>query len=128
MGTRESRGATRPCRPAAGKSPQGTAVALLALGAAFGAVVFGQLRSRSQSASLPSLRFEIPTPPTDEPSVALSADGSLIAFVANRERTPMLWVRALDGAESRVLEGLKAPAIPSGRLMGARSASSLTTN
>ena len=80
-------------------------MALLALGAAFGAVVFGPLRSRPQPASLPSLRFEIPTPPTDEPSVALSADGTQIAFVANRERMPMLWVRALDGAESRDARG-----------------------
>ncbi len=49
-------------------------VALLALGAAFGAVVFAPLRSRPQpAASLPSLRFEIPTAPTDDSSLALSA-------------------------------------------------------
>ena len=97
-------------------------VALLALGAAFGAVVFGPLRPRPQPASLPSLRFEIPTPPTDEPSVALSADGTQIAFVANRERTPMLWVRALDGTESRVLEGTEGASYPfwspDGRTLG----------
>ena len=97
-------------------------VALLALGAAFGAVVFGPLRSRPEPASLPTLRFEIPTPPTDEPSVALSADGTLIAFVANRERTPMLWVRALDGTESRVLEGTEGASYPfwspDGRTLG----------
>ena len=47
-------------------------------------------------ARLPALRFEIPTAPTDDPSVALSADGTQIAFVANQNRVPVLWVRALD--------------------------------
>ena len=98
-------------------------VALLALGAAFGAVVFAPLRSRPQpAASLPSLRFEIPTAPTDDSSLALSADGTLIAFVANRERTPMLWVRALDGVESRVLAGTEGASYPfwspDGRTLG----------
>ena len=98
-------------------------VALLALGAAFGAVVFGAAAIQAAAAaSLPSLRFEIPTPPTDESSVALSADGTQIAFVANRERTPMLWVRALDGVESRVLAGTEGASYPfwspDGRTLG----------
>jgi serine/threonine protein kinase len=97
-------------------------VASLALGAAIGALLFGPFRSRPQPASLPSLRFEIPTAPTDDPSVALSADGTQIAFVANRERTPMLWVRALDSAESRVLDGTEGASYPfwspDGRTLG----------
>ncbi len=97
-------------------------VASLALGAAIGALLFGPFRSRPQPASLPSLRFEIATAPTDDPSVALSADGTLIAFVANRERIPMLWVRGLDSAESRVLEGTEGASYPfwspDGRTLG----------
>jgi serine/threonine protein kinase len=97
-------------------------VASLGLGAVLGALIFGPFRSTPPAASLPSLRFDIPTPPTDEPSVALSADGTQIAFVANRERTPMLFVRALDGTESRVLEGTEGASYPfwspDGRTLG----------
>ena len=54
--------------------------------------------------------------------MALSADGTQIAFVANRERTPMLWVRALDSAESRVLDGTEGASYPfwsaDGRTLG----------
>ena len=97
-------------------------VASLGLGAVVGALIFGPFRTSPAPASLPSLRFDIPTPPTDEPSVALSADGTQIAFVANRERTPMLWVRALDGTESKVLEGTEGASYPfwspDGRALG----------
>ena len=97
-------------------------VASLGLGAVLGALIFGPFRSTPPPASLPSLRFDIATPPTDEPSVALSADGTQIAFVANRERTPMLWVRAFDGAENRVLEGTEGASYPfwspDGRTLG----------
>ena len=50
---------------------------------------------------LPALRLEISTAPTDDPSMALSPDGTQLAFVANRDRVPVLWVRALDAVESR---------------------------
>jgi serine/threonine protein kinase/Tol biopolymer transport system component len=97
-------------------------VASLGLGAVLGALIFGPFRSTPTPATLPSLRFDVYTPPTDEPSVALSADGTLIAFVANRERTPMLWVRALDGTENRVLEGTEGASYPfwspDGRTLG----------
>jgi serine/threonine protein kinase/Tol biopolymer transport system component len=52
-----------------------------------------------------TLQFEVTTPPTDTPVMALSADGRLLAFVANQERRPMLWVRSLDTVENRRLAG-----------------------
>ena len=68
---------------------------------------------RSQSrADLQTLRLEITTPPTDEPAMALSPDGTQLAFVANQNRVPMLWVRPLDAAESRVLPGTENARFP----------------
>jgi Tol biopolymer transport system component/tRNA A-37 threonylcarbamoyl transferase component Bud32 len=61
---------------------------------------------------LPALRLEISTAPTDDTTLALSADGRRIAFVANQNRRPVLWVRSLDGAESRVLPGTEGASFP----------------
>jgi serine/threonine protein kinase/Tol biopolymer transport system component len=69
-------------------------------------------RGRESPRELPALRLEITTAPTDDPSVALSPDGTLIAFVANQDRVPMLWIRALDGAESRVVPGTAGASFP----------------
>jgi len=63
-------------------------------------------------AGLPSLRLEISTAPTDDTTLALSADGQRIAFVANQNRRPVLWVRALAGAESRILPGTEGASFP----------------
>jgi Tol biopolymer transport system component/tRNA A-37 threonylcarbamoyl transferase component Bud32 len=68
-------------------------------------------RSEAAPAS-PPFRFEIATPPTDDPSVALSPDGAQIAFVANQDRVPMLWVRALDATENRALPGTQGARFP----------------
>jgi eukaryotic-like serine/threonine-protein kinase len=62
--------------------------------------------------SRPALQLEITTTPTDDPSTALSADGSQIAFVANRDRVPTLWVRALDTLENRPLPGTAGASFP----------------
>ena len=97
-------------------------VASVGLGAVLGALIFGPFRSTPPPASLPSLRFDIPTPPTDDPSLALSADGTKIAYIANRDRIPVLWVRALDGADSRALAGTEGASSPfwspDGRTLG----------
>jgi eukaryotic-like serine/threonine-protein kinase len=61
---------------------------------------------------LPTLRLEVATPPTDDPSMALSPDGTQMVFVANQNRRPMLWVRALDKVESRVLPGTEGASFP----------------
>jgi serine/threonine protein kinase len=98
-------------------------VASLGLGAVLGALISGPFRtSPAPVASLPSLRFEIPTASSDDPSVALSADGTQLAYIAYRDRIPMLWLRALDGTESRALagsEGASSPFwSPDGRTLG----------
>ena len=62
--------------------------------------------------SLPPLQLEIGTAPTDDPSTALSPDGSQIAFIANRDGAPALWVRSLDALESRALPGTDGASFP----------------
>ena len=70
----------------------------------------------------PALRFEVTTPPTDDPSTTLSPDGTELAFVANQDRVPVLWVRPLDSAASRALPGTEGASFPfwspDGRTLG----------
>jgi Tol biopolymer transport system component len=61
---------------------------------------------------LPTLQFEVTTPPTDVPSMAMSRDGRLLAFVANEERRPVLWIRSLDSVENRKLPGTEGASAP----------------
>jgi tRNA A-37 threonylcarbamoyl transferase component Bud32 len=68
------------------------------------------LRSGGDEAQM--VRFEVPTAPTDDPAMALSPDGTQLAFVANQERRPMLWVRTLDKIENRALPGTEGAAFP----------------
>ena len=86
----------------------------LALVLATAAVVAGvrALRGWGASPDLPTLRFEVSTAPTDDPSVALSQDGRQIAFVANQDRVPVLWVRSLDAIENRALPGTRGASFP----------------
>lgn len=70
------------------------------------------LRGRGAALDMPALRFEISTAPTDDPSLALSPDGTHIAFVANQDRVPVLWVRALDAIENRALAGTEGASYP----------------
>ena len=70
------------------------------------------LRDRDAAPDLPAFRFEIATAPTDDPSTALSPDGAQIAFVANEDRVPMLWIRALDSVENRALPGTEGASYP----------------
>jgi eukaryotic-like serine/threonine-protein kinase len=70
------------------------------------------LRPERTVADLPTLRLEITTPPSDDATMAMTSDGSRIAFVANQNRVPMLWVRPLDATESRVLPGTEGASFP----------------
>ena len=97
----------RPSRVARLMVPLSILVAAAAVAAAVVA-----LRGRGAAPDPPALRFEIATAPTDDPSVALSADGTQIAFVANQNRAPMLWVRSLDAVESRALPGTGGASFP----------------
>jgi Tol biopolymer transport system component len=87
-----------------------TAVAALVLATIVAGVL--AMRARGTPQPQPTIRFEVATPPTDDPAVALSADGAKLAFVANQNRTPMLWIRALDAIESRVLAGTEGASFP----------------
>jgi Tol biopolymer transport system component/tRNA A-37 threonylcarbamoyl transferase component Bud32 len=87
------------------------AAALLVALAAVAAAVFA-MRGRGALTELPTLRFEIATPPTDDPSMALSPDGTALVFVANRDHVPMLWVRSLDATENRALPGTEGASFP----------------
>ena len=62
----------------------------------------------------PELRaVEITTPRTADPfSFAISPDGRRLAFVAERDGQPMLWVRDLDSVNSRVLPGTEGARRP----------------
>jgi Tol biopolymer transport system component len=88
-----------------------TALALVLATAAAAAGVVA-LRGRTAAPDLPALRFEVPTAPTDDPSLALSPDGTQLAFVANKDRVPMLWVRSLDAVENRALPGTQGASFP----------------
>ena len=90
-------------------------------------VLVGALRALGDDnddadARTPSLRFEVTTPPTDVPHMALSPDGTQLAFVANEDRRPALWLRSLERVETRKLpgtEGAQGPFwSPDGRSIG----------
>jgi serine/threonine protein kinase len=88
------------------------AAALLALTAiAVAGAAFVMLRQPA-APEAPTLRLEITTPPTDDPAMTLSSDGSQLAFIANQNRRPMLWVRALEAIESRALPGTEGASYP----------------
>ena len=84
---------------------------LLAVALLLAAAVFVAGR-RVSPPDPPLLQFEIATAPTDDPSVALSPDGSRLAYVANRDRVPVLWVRELGALESQALPGTERASMP----------------
>ena len=65
-------------------------------------------------ADVPELRVvEITTPRTSDPwSFALSPDGRRLAFVADHDGQPTLWVRALDAADAHALPGTEGARRP----------------
>ena len=84
----------------------------LVLAAVAGVVGGRAMGGRAAASDLPALRFEISTAPTDDPSMALSPDGTQIAFIANQDRVPVLWVRRLDAIENRALSGTRGASFP----------------
>jgi serine/threonine protein kinase/Tol biopolymer transport system component len=82
-----------------------------------------------EAGARPALQFEVATPPTDLPHMALSPDGTMLVFVANEDRRPALWLRMLDRVETRKLpgtEGAQGPFwSPDGRSIGFFTASKL---
>ncbi|MFL6281057.1 MAG: protein kinase domain-containing protein [Vicinamibacterales bacterium] len=76
------------------------------------AIAAWTVRGRAAAVPQPPLRFELATSPTDDPSVALSPDGTQLAFVANQNHVPMIWLRSFDTIESRVLNGTEGASFP----------------
>ncbi len=81
-----------------------SAVALLGVVA----LAWGVWSSRPVPAS-PEVRFDITTPEAADPfllpSVALSADGRQILFVADSDGQPHVWLRAINSVSARPLAG-----------------------
>jgi Tol biopolymer transport system component len=101
--------------PAARPRSRGVMVALAsaaALAIAAAALALAIALRSSDSPDLPELQLEISTAPTDDPTMALSADGRQLAFIANQNRVRMLWVRSLDSRENRVLPGTAGASFP----------------
>ena len=65
--------------------------------------------SRRRVPAPPEVRFDIATPEVADPfllpSVALSADGRQILFVADSDGQPHVWLRAIDSVSARPLAG-----------------------
>ena len=60
----------------------------------------------------PEVRFEINTPPTVDPSLAISPDGLKIIFVARSAGQSQLWLRSLDSPSARPLPGTERASSP----------------
>jgi hypothetical protein len=97
------------------------AIALAIIGAAIvGFVAFTRIRTaggrapvEAQSAEAAELRLDVVTPPTTDPlSVAISPDGSTIAFAATRDGATQLWVRRLDSTDAESLRGTEGASFP----------------
>jgi Tol biopolymer transport system component len=64
-------------------------------------------------APVAEMRVDITTPPTaDLVSLAISPDGQKIVFAGTSEARPRLWLRSLDTASARPLEGTSAASLP----------------
>ena len=128
VGARESCGATRPAVAPPANRRRVPVVALLALGAAFGAVVFGPLRP---GRSLPACRRCASRFPRRRPT---NRRWRCRPMVRRSPSSPIASGRRCSGCARSTApragcsRALKAPAIRSGRPMGARSASSPTTS
>jgi Tol biopolymer transport system component len=84
------------------------AVGLVALVAA----MFAVRASRSFTPAA-EMRLDIATPPTtDLTSLAISPDGQKVVFAATSGARSQLWVRSLDSASARPLEGTETASLP----------------
>jgi Tol biopolymer transport system component/tRNA A-37 threonylcarbamoyl transferase component Bud32 len=100
--------------PAADETPTvrrgSNARAMTAAAAVLGAVVLGLaialVWALRPAAAAPEMRVDITTPLSQAPAfLALSPDGTKLAFVASGDGMSRLWVRTLDGSPAQPLSG-----------------------
>src|SRR5262249_2784895 len=60
----------------------------------------------------PEARLQITTPPTTDPSLAISPDGSKLVFAGRSGTQSQLWLRALDSTSIRPLAGTERATQP----------------
>ena len=78
-----------------------------------GALTWAVWIRRPAPSIMPETRLEISTPPTTQPwSLAISPDGLTIAFVAESQGKPVLWVRPLNAVAARPLAGTSGSTDP----------------
>ena len=88
------------------------------LAAAIAGLAVWQWRPAPASPPLPVSRLTITLPPGDSlaaldlPAVAVSSDGSRLAYVATRSGVQQLFLRAMDGLEAKPLPGTEGAANP----------------
>ena len=83
---------------------------VLALVAVIAAVL--GVRALRPAPTAPEARLELNTPPTSDPSLAISPDGLKIVFVARSGGPPQLWMRSLDSPAARPLPGTERASLP----------------
>ena len=71
------------------------------------------VRASRPPARAAEMRVDITTPPTtDLVSLAISPDGQKVVFAATSKARSQLWLRSLDSASARPLEGTEAASLP----------------
>jgi serine/threonine protein kinase/Tol biopolymer transport system component len=94
-------------------------VGALLLGAATAALVTWNLKPAPPSSSKPVTRAAITLPPgqqlaglEDAPAIALSSDGTHLAYVARQGGTQQIYLRAMDSPEAKPVPGTEGGAGP----------------
>jgi serine/threonine protein kinase len=109
--------AIRPDRNSASKTRVGWPVGVIAGIAAITMSIVAILHLREAPPAKNVMRTVITLPPTDQlvltlPAIALSPDGTKLAYVATREGTTQIYLRVLDSLESKPLAGTNGASIP----------------
>ena len=95
------------------RSSRGLVIAVAALAVVATVAVMASWRRSPTVAVPPERRFDIATPDTRElPSLALSPDGSKLAYVTDATGRSILWIRDLETGEIRQLEGTAGALMP----------------
>ena len=110
-----------PVPTAPSRSSRRSTVALIATSILLGAIAGWLVRAGRQaqsiaderSSTVSELRLEINTPATTDPlSLAISPDGRRLAFVANEQGRPLLWIRSLESGSSEPIAGTANASLP----------------